>query len=543
MAYGQLLATEGRAVTCRVVDGATGRPTAARVRLVDANGKEAVPAGHPEALSDKAQEGDVRFQSRRFAYVNGEFAVDPSRLPLRYQAIKGYEYRMAEGELTPQRLRDSVAEIRLERWSSVGRAGWYSGDIHIHHIAPKTCRLEMEAEDLNVANILTSDFTTDQEQFEGRLNANSGAGRLIYVSQEFRNHQLGHLCLLNLKKLIEPVKPAQEVHYPLHLGACDQARAQGGYVSWAHFPSWPGVEGPLDVAMEKLDGLEILCVLDPRDFPVFTRQVVPEIAANDGLRLWYRYLNCGFRLTATAGTDKMTNFVTVGANRVYARVDGELTYQGWIDALKAGRTFVTNSPLVRLTVNGREAGSVLELGGQRATVGIRAEAESQLPYHRLEIVVNGEAVADATPSGPLHRAAIRLEHPVARSCWIAARVVEEMGRYRSAGVDFARIHVERGTVLGDYFGTRRPETVFAHTSPVYAIRDGKPIRNWDDAGYYVRYLDKCIEWLEREAKFARPADRQASIEAFRTGRAVFLKRQNEARQGSGPPAEWSMLSL
>jgi len=30
----------------------------------------------------------------------------------------------------------------------------------------------------------------------------------------------------------------------------------------------------------------------------------------------------------------MTTFVTVGANRVYAHVDGEFTYQSWIDALK-----------------------------------------------------------------------------------------------------------------------------------------------------------------------------------------------------------------
>ena len=30
----------------------------------------------------------------------------------------------------------------------------------------------------------------------------------------------------------------------------------------------------------------------------------------------------------------MTTFVTVGANRVYAHVQGEFTYQNWIDALK-----------------------------------------------------------------------------------------------------------------------------------------------------------------------------------------------------------------
>jgi hypothetical protein len=72
--------------------------------------------------------------------------------------------------------------------------------------------------------------------------------------------------------------------------------------------------------------------------------VVPELEANDGLRLWYRYLNCGFPLTATAGTDKMTTFVTVGANRLFAHVQGEFTYENWIGAMKQGRTFVTNSP-------------------------------------------------------------------------------------------------------------------------------------------------------------------------------------------------------
>lgn len=516
----------------RVVDRRSGLPVAARVRLLDSAGREVVPLGHPESLAENAQEGDVRFYSRRFAYVEGGFAVDPARLPLKYQVIKGYEYAMAEGELAATGLRDGVFTIPLSRWASLADRGWYSGDIHIHHIAPKTCRLEMDAEDLNVANILTSDFTADQEQFEGNLNAHSGDRRLIYVTQEFRNDQLGHLCLLNLKKLIEPVKRMQPYHYPLHLGVCDQTRAQGGYVSWAHFPSWPGVESPLDVAMEKLDGLEILCVLEPRDLPVFMKQVVPELAANHGLRLWYRYLNCGFRLTATAGTDKMTTFVTVGANRVYARVDGQFSYQSWIEALKQGRTFITNSPLVTLTVNGLEPGATLHLSSSKSKVlGIRATAESQLPYHRLEIVSNGEVIGAAAPSGARHRAEVHLEHPLRRSCWIAARAYEDLDAYRARSIDFSKVHAEQGTLLGNYFGTRRPESVFAHTSPVYVIRDGAPVRSWDDAQYYIRYLDNCIGWLKTEAKFAKPGDREASIEAFRVGRAVYEKRAQEARRG------------
>ena len=495
------------------------------MRLLDAQGREVVPLGHPQRLAADGQEGDVRFQSRRFSYVNGEFRVDPAWLPLKYQVLKGYEYSIAEGEITAA----GVQTVPLSRWSSLSAQGWYGGDVHIHHIAPRTCRLEMEAEDLDVANLLTSDFTTDQKEFEGRVNANSSGRRLIYVTQEFRNDHLGHMCLLNLKSLIEPVKTMQREDYPLHTDVCDRVHAQGGYVSWAHFPSWPGVESPLDVALEKLDGLEILSVLDPRALPVFMKQVVPEIESNHGLRMWYRYLNCGFRLTATAGTDKMTNFVTVGANRVYARLDGDFTYQNWIGALQQGRTFVTNSPILTFTVNGQEAGSRLALSSRKDKVlRIAANAESQVPYDRLEIVSNGNVIGDATPSGPRHKAEIHLEYPLRGSCWIAARAHEDLQRYR--GIDFQKVHNEQGTLLSSLYGTRRPEAVFAHTSPVYVIRDGKAIRNRDDAEYYIRYLDNAIEWLKTAARFASASDKQASLEAFARGRAVYVKLAREAAQ-------------
>jgi len=522
-------AAAGSAVTCKIVDAQSGQPVPARLRLTDARGRDVVPVGHPTELAPDAQQGDVRFQSKRFAYVDGEFSLDPRSLPLRYQVIKGYEFDMAEGQIAAGDLREGGVVIPLSRWSSLAGRGWYGGDNHIHHISPKTCRLEMDAEDLDVANILTSDFTTDQSEFEGHLNRYSSGRRLIYVNQEFRNNHLGHMCLLNLKRLIEPVKTMQPYHFPLHLRACDEARAQGGYVSWAHFPSWPGVESPLDIAMEKLDGLEILCVLDPREFPVFMKNVVPELEANDGLRLWYRYLNCGFLLTATAGTDKMTTFVTVGANRVYARVQGEFTYQNWINALQQGRTFVTNSPVLSFTVNGQEPGATLRFDSRKNKAAeVRAVAESQLPYDRLEIVSNGITVGQASPSGKRHRAEIHLEHPIHHSCWLAARVLEDLDPYRKRGVVFPEVHAPQGTRLSDYYGTRRPETVFAHSSPVYVIRDGAAIRSQDDAEYYVRYLDKAIEWIETDAKFARPSDKQESLQAFRQGRAIYAARAREA---------------
>jgi TolB protein len=77
--------------------------------------------------------------------------------------------------------------------------------------------------------------------------------------------------------------------------------------------------------------------------------------------VWYRLLNLGFRIPAAGGTDAMANFASlrgpVGMNRVYARVpEGPLSEPAWLDALKAGRSFATNGPLLGLELGGAKIG-------------------------------------------------------------------------------------------------------------------------------------------------------------------------------------------
>jgi hypothetical protein len=72
--------------------------------------------------------------------------------------------------------------------------------------------------------------------------------------------------------------------------------------------------------------------------------------------------------------------------------------------------------------------------------------------------------------------------------------------------------------------------VFAHTSPVYLLRDGRPIRSQEDAEYYVRYLEATIGWLEKDGNFARQSDKTATLEAFRAGQRLYRRRAEEAAQ-------------
>jgi hypothetical protein len=84
---------------------------------------------------------------------------------------------------------------------------------------------------------------------------------------------------------------------------------------------------------------------------------------------------------ATAGTDVFLNRIgsnLPGGDRVYVHVDGPLSYGGWIDGLKAGKSFVTSGPMLTFTANGEEPGTVLKLG-EKPRISVKATARSRFP--------------------------------------------------------------------------------------------------------------------------------------------------------------------
>src|SRR5215207_1316756 len=84
--------------------------------------------------------------------------------------------------------------------------------------------------------------------------------------------------------------------------------------------------------------------------------------------LYHRLLSCGLRLAATAGTDSFLSFSHHGLisnppgwGRVYAQLgDQALSVEGFKEAIRGGRTFVTNGPWLTLEVTGRGPGAVLD---------------------------------------------------------------------------------------------------------------------------------------------------------------------------------------
>src|SRR5260370_16717296 len=82
----------------------------------------------------------------------------------------------------------------------------------------------------------------------------------------------------------------------------DAQRRRAGLVVAVHFP-YPTAELAADVALGKIDAVELY----------------PHGEHFNTLRFldWYRYLNCGYRLPAVGGTDKMGAYIPVRPNPTY----------------------------------------------------------------------------------------------------------------------------------------------------------------------------------------------------------------------------------
>ena len=91
--------------------------------------------------------------------------------------------------------------------------------------------------------------------------------------------------------------------------------------------------------------------------------------------VYYNLLNCGLRIPPTAGSGSGVASNPVGYNRVYVHVEPPLSYDRWLENLRAGQVVVTNGPLIRPNVGGELPGYVFQAdAGQEVVARSRLDA-------------------------------------------------------------------------------------------------------------------------------------------------------------------------
>lgn len=461
-----------------------------------------------------------------YFHTDGTFSVTLPAGEAELEVWRGFEYEPVTRTVEVRPGESTRVDVRLERWVDMAAEGWYSGDNHIHpnygghyRIEPMDLRNKARAEDLNVANGMIANYwgnsrVEDREHFLGHPHPHTGPRTSVYYNEEYRPSYFAHLSLLNLTELVTPFYigyegTAHHTLYPDNAKVLRGVHDQGGIGGYVHpfglghrKPDSAGVgyarELPVDAILGLADFVDVACIWSDE---LGTAEV------------WYRLLNTGARLPATAGTDAMTDIwrhPAVGTTRSYVYTgEDELDYDSWIDAMAQGRAFVTSGPMLSLDVSGKGMGQELRLS-EGDVVEVSASARSIFPMYRLEIIQDGEVVRTVEATGAKKEIEVEFEIPVESSGWVAARVLGP----------------PQHGVMDSY--------LFAHTNPVYLIADGEPIRSSEDAAYFVRWIDEVVRELRGMDRWDDPSHKEEVISTFREARRLYQEQIDQSSESREP---------
>jgi hypothetical protein len=473
----QLLHPHKTWVHVTVIDSSTGKPTPTRVHFSGSRGEYLAPYGHHEVVNDNWFEdygGDLQLGGMSYAYVPGRFQIELPVGEVYVEAAKGFEYEPLRRKLAIRAgTRELVLNIR--RRIDLRKQNWVTADTHVHFISPETAWLEGQAEGLNLINLLASQWGklfTNVGDITGALSGCSRDDTLVWVGTENRHHLLGHISLLGTRG--DPVFPMcaggpgeaylGDPDVTTVTGWAKACRERQGVAIRPHFPA-PICEEPVYFTLGELDGTELRYFADPR------RGSLEQFCFHE----WYRYLNCGYRVAAVGGTDKMSAGMPVGGVRTYARLapGAPFTFRNWAKAIRAGRSFTSSGPLLDLAVDGRAIGDEIRLPAGGGRLQVRARAECLWPMHLLELVVNGRVEASASSKRGAKRLELAEKIEVKGSSWIAAR----------AGSALVVHHCW-------------PLHLGAHTSPLYVTVGRQEMFSPSDAQYMLTLIDGGLTYLD-----------------------------------------------
>jgi hypothetical protein len=364
-----------------------GDRVACRIHLRDSAGKPVLPSGFPVW--------------RDHFVCDGSAALKLAPQEYRFEVERGPEYLTATGHFNPQTLPDGTLRITLERLVNMPAQGWWPGDLHVHR---KTGDIEllMRAEDLRVAPVITwwnnRNLWSDRKIPEPTLNR-FDTNRFFDVMAGEDEREGGALLFFHAKQPLPISGSSRE--FPSPVTFIERARRNPEIWIDIEKPFWWDV--PVWLACARIDSIGIANnhqwrrgMLDneawgkPRDTNQF-----PSPQGN-GLwtqEIYYRILNCGFRIPPSAGSASGVLPNPVGYNRVYVFTGSSLDYQNWWEQLRQGRCFVSNGPLLLAQANGQLPGSVFQIpASEILELPIDIDVRSSEALARIEIVQDGTIV-------------------------------------------------------------------------------------------------------------------------------------------------------
>lgn len=376
--------TSTATIRITVLDQTTKRPVPCRIHLKD-------PAGKP-VRADK-----LPFFRDHFVCPG---VVELKILPgaYAYEIERGPEYSSRTGSFSMNSATNQSLTLDLERLVDMSAEGWWSGELHVHRPL-EDIELLLQAEDLHVAPVIT--WWNNQNRWKGsarpeQLLVHFDQNRFYQVMGGEDEREGGALLYFHLTEPLPITGASRE--YPSPMKFLSEARRQKEVWIDVEKPFWWDV--PVWLASGQVDSIGLannhMCRDQmymseawgkPRDT---TRLPPPRGNGYWTQEIYYQILNCGLRVPPSAGSASGVLPNPVGYNRVYVHLGQNLDYKEWWEGLRAGRSFVSNGPLLRCQANGQWPGHVFKASeGKIIEIDLKASLTSRDPIQSVEIIKNG----------------------------------------------------------------------------------------------------------------------------------------------------------
>lgn len=493
-------------LTGRVIDEVTKNPIAARVYVHNSKGKYFhVQCENRSAIPYNRRRSEQSFEIHTTVPAV-PFHADLPPGDYTVTVEKGKEYFPVTRPLNITDTAESI-QIPMKRWTNMADNGWYSGETHVHREVSELPILQI-AEDLNVAFPLTA-WVTDSLETPATHNKNRSPvppPTLVRVDQSHvfwpvnteyeifsvrgRQHTLGAVFILNHNQHFSlPAPPVGPI--------AEEARRQGAFLELdKHNWPWsmmliPQMKVELyELANNHMWRTEFLYAdWYPEYADAYMKiEKLPDGRFTErgwidfGFENYYALLNCGFKMQPTAGTASGVHPVPFGFGRVYVQVDGDFSYDKWVQGLLAGRSFVTTGPMLTTSVK-----------RQTHAVRVAGLLESATKPVSLEVLVNGKVARQITTPPRRSEAGafeipFAIELPLSSTSWVAVRA-------------FAQRDGDRVS--------------FAHSAPVHFEIAGKPLRP------PRRQRDYLVKRVRDEMARSRGVISKAALREFEDALAQF----------------------
>ena len=369
----------------------SGEPIPSRVHLQDSAGKpQNPPHGNGPTLP---------FWRDHFV-CTGRVDIPLPEGNYTFQIERGPEFTAAVGAVTLRGNEPTNITVTLSRITDLVREGWWSGELHVHR-PPEDIPLLMQAEDLHIAHVITwwneTNPWKDQPLPQNPLvpiNPPHGNGFFHLMAGEDERGG-GALLYLNLPKPLDITGSKRE--FPSSAKYLREARRHPAvHVDiekpfWWDTPLWlsSGLVDTVGIAHNHMHRGGVLGNEAWGRARDSSKYAGPQGNGRYTQDIYYHILNCGLRLPPSAGSASGVLPNPVGYNRVWVHCGDEFSWDKWHAGLRAGRTFVSNGPLLRCRANGQLPGHTLR-SNTPLEVQFDIKLDSRDKIAALELVRDGE---------------------------------------------------------------------------------------------------------------------------------------------------------